>query len=135
MNGRHLGKTGLLLGLFVLDLLAASCGILDPEDVDRIRVANRTEAPLFIQVWDLETSYLVDPAPFFTLDPSMHPILEPGDSRVFKTEDVQGDYESGNGVGIFVFEIQEDLAYFRTVLQVTGRQLRERDGRVRIQAF
>lgn len=135
MNRYLLDRASRLAIVLAILLPATSCGILDPEEVDEIRVVNRTEAPVFIQVWELETAYAVDPAPFFTLDPATDPVLAPGAFHLYQPEDVLGDYQTGKGVAIFVFEVQEEVAYFRTVVQVTGPQLRNREGRVRIDGF
>jgi len=135
MNRHQLERGSRRGGVLLPCLMAAACGILGPDGVEEIRVINRTDVPIHVQVWELETAYLVDPAPSFTLDPATDPVLEPGTFRRFQPEEVLGSYEPGEGLGIFVFEVQGEVAYFRTSLQLTGAQLRHREGRVPVKGL
>lgn len=118
-----------------LSWLLTSCSILDPEDPEAIRIINRTESAIHVWAWELESSYTVDPAPSFTVDLSTHSVLLTGESLELLPEDIQGTYEPGLDVALFIFEVQGNTAFYRMVRQVTAEDLREKEGRVRISEF
>lgn len=125
------------ISLLALPLLwtLSSCSILGPEDPEEIRVTNRTEAVILVQVWELQASHTVDPAPAFVMDWARDDILFPQEKLTLRSEEVNGPYEPGEDLAIFLFKVQGNTAFFRSVQHVTGKELRDRNGRVRIQGF
>lgn len=121
--------------ILILSWLLASCSILDPEDPEVIRVINNTSSSIYVQAWELESSYLVDPVPSFPFDPSEHSAILPGESQRFLPEEIDGPWEPGLGVALFIFEIEETTAVLKTLRQVPARELRNREGRIRISEF
>ena len=83
-------------------------------------------------VWEAEAANLVDPAPAFEFEDGGISIIEDGGSRVFPPEEIQGGYEKGDGVTLFVYEIQGNTAVLRTLDSLTGRELRAKGYRILI---
>jgi len=117
--------------VLLLAVLPSACSILDPEE-DEVRVANRTGSPIHVMVWEAEAAYLVDPAPAFEFEDGGISIIEDGGSRVFPPEEIQGGYEKGDGVTLFVYEIQGNTAVLRTLDSLTRRELRATGYRILI---
>ena len=119
----------------LLGWLLSSCSVLEPEDPQVIRITNETSTALHIQAWEMEASYVVDPAPSFALDPSSDPVLLPGEALKLYPEEIHGPYEPGKDLALFIFEVQENTAFYQSVQQVRAGTLRKRDGRILITGF
>jgi hypothetical protein len=115
----------------LLTVIPPACSILDP-DPDEVRVANRTGSSIHVIIWEQEAAALVDPAPSFDFVPGAITILAPGEVRTFPPEEIQGEYEPGDGVVLFVYEIQGNTALLRTLESLTRRELRSAGYRIRI---
>jgi hypothetical protein len=115
--------------------LLSSCSILGPGDPEEIRITNRTDVAIHVQVWELQASYIVDPAPSFALDGSREGVLLHDETLSLQPEDVNGPYAAGKDLAIFLFEVQGDTAFFRTVQHVAWKEIRDGNGRVLIQGF
>lgn len=115
----------------LLTVALSACSILDPDE-EEVRVANQTGSPIHVIVWEREAATLVDPAPSFEFVPGGISIIEPDGVRKFPPEEIQGEYERGDGVTLFVYEIQENTALLRTLESLTGRELRSVGYRIRI---
>ena len=137
---RHMTQSPTFRRLTIWSLLAFSihasvaCSIIEPED-GSIRIRNRTEASIFVDVWDLESSYLLDLLVAGQISPDPDQVLAPGDSRVVRVSDVSGDFQLGNDLRLFVYEVVGDKGEYRSIVTQTADQLRESDYRIVIDSF
>ncbi len=115
--------------ILLLGTVPSACSILDPEE-NEVRVANRTGSAIHVMVWEEEAAYLVDPAPAFEFEDGGISVIQDGGSRVFPPKEIQGGYEKGDGVTLFVYEIQGNTAVLRTLDSLTGRELRAKGYRI-----
>lgn len=127
-------KTSIWSLLILSILVCGACSILDPEDVS-IEVKNRTESSIYFQAWDLEASHLVDLSASGRVTPNPAHILRPGASRVLRPWEVSGDFQIGNDLRIFIYEVLGDLGEYRSMVTLTGEQLRRLGHDVTITSF
>jgi hypothetical protein len=125
------GSIRLLTAILVLTILLPACSILEPEEAG-IRVLNRTVVPIHVLAWEQEASYLVDPVPSFDFLPGEITIIPPGGSQAFSPQEISGGYETGDGVALFVYEVEGTTAVLRTLESFTRLELRKADYRIRI---
>jgi len=62
-------------------------------------------------------------------------VLAPGDSRDVRVSDVSGDFQLGNDLRLFVYEVVGDKGEYRSIVTQTADQLRESDYRIVIDSF
>ena len=118
------------LSIFLL-LSAGACSILGPNEVE-IKVLNQSEGPIFLLAWELQSSHLVDPQPAIQLASDDSRVLSPGASRILRPSDVSGEFEFGDDLRLFLYEVLGETAEFRSTLTLTAGDLREVDNRVTI---
>ena len=132
----------ILLLLTLSALPACSLLDLDSGSVDRITLVNRSGEVIYYTALELKSSYLVDPIPTFDPDKSPFPELAPGASAAVGEI---AAYEPGDDVVFFLYAVRdtkleeatepEPVAALVHLLRVTAKELRQRNGRVVVEAL
>lgn len=94
-----------LLPILLLTFLTISCGFNnEPADIEKFEVINKFEETIFISsIFELETSYLIDPSPVISLEKNSTLVkLEPGESQVFFTDEIT-EYEPQADFCIYIY--------------------------------
>lgn len=137
MNGFRDRITGFTRPAFVLlTLCLAACSDLGPGGgkSDTISFANGGNKPLSIIVVELETSKRIDPNPSFKVTSNQRGLLQPGDVVSLTGQDISGGYTRGDGVTVFVYDVVDGVANYRTSIQLTSAQLKEQNFHVDVSA-
>ncbi len=79
---------------------------------------------------ELESAHLYDPQETVPVSPGDERVIPDGCSAVYGVDDVQGDYEPGDDVRFFVWDVVGDSAYLGPLRTVTGEELRALEYRV-----
>ncbi len=111
----------------LLMLLAAGCSNpIDHRHSNGIILVNETNDLLFYQVWERESTNLVDIAPRFEVGPDQEDQLLPsGKTATVLWQDVQGGYQIGDAVRIFLYKVVNDTATAAGIITRTYVELRE----------
>lgn len=110
-------------------LLLAACSDLGPHSGgdDAIRFTNGGETTRLIIVVELETSTRWDPNLRINVTPAdartLRGLLGPGAAVLLTGADIGGGYTRGNGVRVFVYDVVDSTAVYRTSVPFTGAQL------------
>ena len=123
--------TGTLLLALATAAFGEACSILEPEEIE-IRIVNRSERPILYFAWELQSSHLVDLKGSFPIPSNDARVLPPGASRILLPSDVSGEYRREDHLAVFVYEVLDDRAEFRTALTVSPRDLRSSGNRIRV---
>ena len=114
--------------LLLLVLCLAACSDLGPDGRtgNTISFTNSGSKVLLIAVVELETSALINFSPTILVTPGHRGLLKPRETVSLTGQDITGGYSRGDGVDVFVYDVADSVAQFRTALQVTASQLRRR---------
>lgn len=90
--------------LLLLTVVCVSYACFSPpprEGGTELWVENQGEAAVLFVAFELEQSYLVDPAPELSMEEHPDRLLEPGERRRVEVE----GYERGRGVRLFLYDV------------------------------
>ena len=126
---RNQGHFAGLLFLSMALSLQGSCSILD-SDSPEIRLMNDSGSSVAYLAWEREASNLFDPAPTIDLSSSDVPVLTPGATRVLRRSEIEGGFQAGDDLRLFLYQVSGDLVELRAVRTVMARELRNANFRV-----
>jgi hypothetical protein len=109
--------------------LLGSCSILD-SDPPEIRLINHSGSSMAYLAWEREASNLFDPAPNIDLSSSDIPVLNPGATRILYRSEIEGGFQAGDDLRLFLYQVSGDLAELRAVRTVMAQELRNANFRV-----
>lgn len=129
MNPNRVLSTVVLI--LVGGTLCGACSILTPDE-EEIRLLNQTESSILFLAWELQSSHLVDLSPSVTVTPDDDRVLSPGSSRALPPSDISGGFEAGDDLRLFLYEVLDGTAEYRSTLTLSAADLRATGHRIRI---
>lgn len=119
--------------LSFLALLIFSCSTTATLEEEVATVVNRTSQPIVFKVLELESSHFVDPILSFPLKNNQMTLIQPDESLVISSEEIDGDYRPGKDMRVFLYTVREDSAHLSSLLDLTHEKLEQYGFRVAIQ--
>jgi hypothetical protein len=108
-----------------LPLLVGCDGSSSLGPASDISVVNLTADTIAVQLWERESSYLVDPMPERPASSEGDRIVYPRGRRVVPTADIPA-YQAGKDVVVFVYRIRGTRSAFAALERVSAVRLRQR---------
>lgn len=114
----------MVVGSF-LPLLTSCDWSTGPGPTGAITVVNLTVDTIAVQLWERESSYLVDPMPERPASSEGDRIVYPRGRRLVPTSDIPA-YQAGKDVVVFVYRIRGTRSAFAAFQRVSAVRLRQR---------
>ncbi len=105
------------LFIFVFLLFGCSAGV-DFQDVD---IKNNHTETIMVDIWDLESSNMVDPNPAVSVDEVSFLQINSMNSLTVSKSDIKGDSGSDQ-FRLFLYEVREDSAFYKKSFSVSSSQ-------------
>jgi hypothetical protein len=121
--------------LLVLLFLQVGCSVLLPDSDFRTTLVNRTDKPLIYSAMTSEVAAVVYMGYTFPVGPGSREsaaFVQPGESTTLTREEIMGEYEPGENVVFFLYEVNGDTATWKDTFAMTRKDLERRHFRLEI---
>jgi uncharacterized protein YcfL len=106
--------------LFIVFLLLSCTTSADSQEIN---INNNHSTTIMVDIWDIESSNTVDPAPAFPINAtniSAIPI-KPTESYTLPNREIKGNSDAKN-LRLFLYEVEGDSAFFKAAIRFSRSQ-------------
>lgn len=115
--------THYIIFILFFALVGPGCSNTGPNgDNSEIEITNSTSSDILVDLWDQESSNMLDPAPAVPLSETFLIRIDSNEATNVLESKIKGTFTGDGGVRLFLFQIEGDSAYYQRSFSFSDSQ-------------